>query len=161
MISKDTRPYVTGSIAVARNEPPQMGVAYNATIMAIQVLNEYGEDSPFAITTAIRYAVDNGTDLINLGLGGTGGTQPERSAIEYGAQNDFLVVAAAGNDNAFSPGYRTLFSASQPNVLSVGAHSQSSQLAGFIKTVRGSGAIQVDAPGVVSSEIKDSKIPKF
>ena len=50
-----------------------MGVAYNATIMAVQVLNEYGEDSPFAITTAIRYAVDNGADVINLSLGGMGG----------------------------------------------------------------------------------------
>ena len=56
--------------------------------------------------------------------------------------------AAAGNESAALPSYPAMFSNRLSNVLSVGAHSSSSTLAGFSNRVGGSSAVQVDAPGV-------------
>jgi subtilisin family serine protease len=49
---------------------------------------------------AIVYAVDHGAKIVNLSLGGVGASVLEERAIQYAAEHDVLLVAAAGNEYA-------------------------------------------------------------
>ena len=51
------------------------------------------------IPTAVRWAVDNGADVINMSIGSTSTDWPESwdEAFLYAEENDVVIVAAAGN----------------------------------------------------------------
>jgi subtilisin family serine protease len=139
--------HVAGIIAADDNGFGSTGVAPDATIMPVRVLGNDGSGSAAAVAAGIRYAAQNGADIINLSLGGALSSVIQ-SAIQYAQQLNVLVVVAAGNESASAPSYPARFSASMANVLSVGAHSSSGAIASFSNHVGTSGAVQVDAPGV-------------
>jgi len=139
--------HVAGSIAAEQNGVGATGVAPDAEVMSIKVLNSDGSGFVNSIARGIRYAVDNGAHIINLSLGG-GYSTAIASAIGYAADNDVFVVAAAGNESANVPGNPASLSRSYENVLSVGAYDSNGRIAGFSNGVGNSGAVQVDAPGV-------------
>jgi hypothetical protein len=139
--------HVAGTIAAANDGFGATGVAFDATIMPVRVLDADGMGSIFDVAAGIRYAVDNGADVINLSLGG-GYSSALGSALSYAQQHGVFVVAAAGNGAAAAPAYPAAFSASLTNVLSVGAHDSGDAVASFTNRVGGSGAVQVAAPGV-------------
>jgi subtilisin family serine protease len=85
------------------------GVAPDAKLLAVKVLDEDGSGSFEEIAAGIRWSVDNGADVINLSLGGLPGQQvleltgilPEaKEAIAYAREKGVVVVAAAGNEVA-------------------------------------------------------------
>ncbi|MUP45106.1 peptidase S8 [Gramella sp. BOM4] len=92
--------HVAGIIAANRgNNIGANGVASNAKIMAIRAVpdgDEYDKD----IALGIRYAVDNGAKVINTSFGKYFSPNPEwvYNAIKYAAENDVLIVNAAGNE---------------------------------------------------------------
>ena len=98
--------HVAGTIAaVADNGTGVAGVAPDAKIMPIKVLED-GSGQTEDIAEGIRYAADNGADVINLSLGGLPGTQifsilgldtTTKDAIQYARDKGTLTVAAAGN----------------------------------------------------------------
>ena len=139
--------HVAGTIAAANNGFGATGIAPDATILPVRVLGANGSGSTLDVAAGIRYAADLGADIINLSLGG-GYSRAIDAAIEYAKSLGSLIVAAAGNESSSVPGYPARFSASDNNVISVGAFSSSSRLAGFSNDVGTSGAVQVDAPGV-------------
>lgn len=139
--------HVAGTIAANDDGRGSTGVAPDATIMPVRVLGNDGRGSDAAVAAGIRYAAQNGADIINLSLGGSFSSIIQ-SAIQYAQQRDVLVVTAAGNESAATPSYPGRFSATMANVISVGAHAATNSLAGFSNRVGGSGAVQVDAPGV-------------
>ena len=138
--------HVAGTIAAERNGQGTTGVAYDATILPVKVLNDNGAGSFLAIAQGIRYAVDAGADVINLSLGG-GLTRTVQRAIQYAWANDVLVVAAAGNDAAARPGAPAILSSILPNTLSVGAYDRFDNRSVFSNQVGTSRSVQVDAPG--------------
>ncbi len=84
-----------------------VGVAPKADLLAVSVWIE-GQTSgpnPAGVTVdeqvpdAVRWAVDNGADVINMSLGSTSTAWPESwdQAFLYAEENDVVVVAAAGN----------------------------------------------------------------
>lgn len=93
--------HVSGIIAAQRNNGIGMdGVAQNVEIMTVRAVpngDEYDKD----IALAIRYAVDNGAKVINTSFGKYFSTHPEwvRDAVKYAAENDVLIVNAAGNES--------------------------------------------------------------
>ncbi len=92
--------HVAGIIAAQRNNKVGMnGVADNVEIMVLRAVpdgDEYDKD----IAMAIRYAVDNGAQVINTSFGKYYSPHPEWvwDAIKYAADNDVLIVNAAGNE---------------------------------------------------------------
>ena len=139
--------HVAGSIAAGRNGFGATGIAPDATILPVRVLGANGSGSTRDVAAGIRYAADRGADIINLSLGG-GYSRAIQSAIEYARSLGAFIVAAAGNESAGTPGYPARFSSLYDNVISVGAHDQSNRLARFSNDVGGSGAVQIDGPGV-------------
>jgi len=139
--------HVAGTVAAANNGFGATGVAPNAKILPVRVLGDNGSGRASDVAAGIRYAADLGADIINLSLGG-GYSRAIEAAIEYAGSLGSFIVAAAGNESSPVPGYPARFSASDDNVISVGAYSSSGALAGFSNDVGRSGAVQVDAPGV-------------
>jgi subtilisin family serine protease len=74
-----------------------MGV--HAKIMALNVFGGSSGALTSSIDNAIRYAADNGADVINMSLGGPGKASSTESAINYAISKGVTVVVAAGNDN--------------------------------------------------------------
>ncbi len=92
--------HVAGIIAAERNNGLGVnGVANNVEIMSVRAVpngDEYDKD----IALGIRYAVDNGARIINASFGKAFSPNAEwvYDAIKYAADNDVLIVHAAGND---------------------------------------------------------------
>jgi subtilisin family serine protease len=138
---------VAGTIAAANDGFGSTGVAFDATIMPVRVLDSGGAGSFIDVAAGIRYAVDNGAHVINLSLGGSY-SSAVYSALTYAGEHGVFVAVAAGNDGAATPSYPAAFSAELTNVLSVGAHDANDATAWFSNGVGTSGAVQVAAPGV-------------
>lgn len=101
--------HVAGTIAGADNGWGMIGVAPEATIVAVKVLSEYNGSGLFSwIIEGIIYASDSGADIINMSLGGLNLKRFGRNvahvknainrATTYAYQNGVTVIAAAGND---------------------------------------------------------------
>jgi len=95
--------HVAGTAAaVADNALGVAGVAPQAQIMAVRVLDSDGGGSTSSIASGIAFAANEGAGVINLSLGGPagGGDAAMGDAIAHAAANGAVVVAAAGNDNS-------------------------------------------------------------
>lgn len=90
--------HVAGTIAqVTNNGKGVTGVAYEATLMPVKVLNHFGSGTSADIADAIRWAADNGANVINMSLGGGGRSSVMESAVAYARKKGVTVVCAAGN----------------------------------------------------------------
>ncbi len=74
------------------------GVAPEAKLMAIKVCGNSGICWGDDIAAGIKYASDNGANIISMSLGGDTPDSQILSAIDYAVSKGVLVVAAAGND---------------------------------------------------------------
>jgi type VII secretion-associated serine protease mycosin len=93
--------HVAGIIAaVANNGIGGSGVAPNAKILPIQVLDQAGQGDARDVAAGVRFAADNGARVINLSLGGATESLSLTQAITYANDKGVLVVAAAGNGGA-------------------------------------------------------------
>lgn len=114
----------------------------NVKIMPIRAMDEKGKGYDSDISTAIRFAVDNGADIINLSFIGEGYSQYLTDALNYALANNVLVVVVAGNNGADTANY---FPASEQNVIVVSATDQNDNIASFSNM---GDAIDLSAPGV-------------
>jgi serine protease len=90
--------HVAGTIAQATdNAAGVAGVAFEATLMPVKVLDAFGSGSSAAISDAIRWAADHGAKVINMSLGGGGRSVVMGNAVEYARKKGVVVVCAAGN----------------------------------------------------------------
>lgn len=93
------------------------GIAPDAAVLPVRVLDRNGSGAIATIAAGIRYAADQGAKVINLSLGGAGRSAVLRDAIRYAASKGAVIVAAAGNDG--SPD--KLYPAAYDEVISVGS----------------------------------------
>ena len=99
--------HVAGIIAaVANNGVGVAGVAPEAKIMPVRVLNEEGSGSQADIEAGVRWAVAHGAKVVNMSLGAdviveflTGGTLS--NAVNYAWSHGVIAVISAGNDQLF------------------------------------------------------------
>lgn len=89
--------HVAGIIAMTPGNGGGVGVAYGAKIMCVRAGQANGSFASTDIAKAIKYAADNGADVINMSFGGTGRSYLVKSALQD-AFPSCVLVAAAGND---------------------------------------------------------------
>ena len=95
--------HVAGTAAaVTNNGTGVAGVAPDASLLAVKVLDDEGSGTTPEIVAGITWAADNGADVINLSLGSLPGTQllqqDLHDAVGYAIGRGAVVVAAAGNE---------------------------------------------------------------
>jgi subtilisin family serine protease len=102
--------HVAGIIAASRGNGIGLdGVADNVKIMAIRVVPD-GDERDKDVANGIRYAVDNGANIINMsfGKGYKWDKDVVNEAVLYAQDHNVLLVHAAGNssqDNDITPNY--------------------------------------------------------
>ena len=126
--------HVASTIAQATNNGKGLtGVAYGATVMPIRVLNRQETGTAANIARGIRYAVQNGADVINLSLEfAPAVTKCSQipgvcEALQMAANHHLVVVAAAGNRQRPEPAYP----ARAAKVIAVGASTYRGCLAAY------------------------------
>ncbi len=92
--------HVSGIIAASRKNGVGMdGIADNVRIMTLRAVPD-GDEHDKDIALAIRYAADNGAQVINMSFGKS--FSPEKQwvddAVKYAESKGVLLVHAAGND---------------------------------------------------------------
>ncbi|MCV3216152.1 S8 family serine peptidase [Plectonema radiosum NIES-515] len=138
--------HVSGTIASEKNDFGVTGIAYDAKIMPVKVLNDSGSGSYDAIAQGIRYAADNGANVINLSLGGDYPNSVLESALKYASSKGAIVVMAAGNDSGLQPGYPARYA--NETGIAVGAVDKENNLASFSNLAGFNPLTYVTAPGV-------------
>jgi serine protease len=103
--------HVAGTIGqVTDNQVGVAGMAFNVRLMPVKVISGFWDEyfgSPFigtddVVARGIRYAVDNGADVLNMSIGRTGDEPAPviRDAIDYAVSRGAFVAVAGGNDFA-------------------------------------------------------------
>jgi len=96
-------------LAAARNGQKTLGMAWEATIMALRTddptdCDEDGcKHSTVAIGNALDHAVANGARAINISLGGSDASPALRAAIQRATAAGTIIVIAAGNEGDAEP----------------------------------------------------------
>jgi len=164
--------HVTGIIAAARDNGIGMnGIANNVKVMMVRAVPD-GDEHDKDIANAIRYAVDNGAEVISMSFGKPFSPQKNwvDDAVKYAQSKGVLLVHAAGNDaenvdsaqNFPNPVYRD-DSGVDPDFITVGASGDSSN-GGFTSSFSNYGKKSVDlfAPGVnIYSTLPNDKFGNF
>jgi hypothetical protein len=89
--------HVAGIIAAQNDGEGITGVAPEAKILPLRVLDANGSGYLSDISAAVDYAVSNNADVINMSLGGTANYYLIEEAINRAVAAGVVVVAAAGN----------------------------------------------------------------
>lgn len=113
--------------AVTNNAKGIAGVGFSAKIMNVKVLDDYGSGYTSWIASGIRWAADNGADVINLSLGGGASSTTMKSAVDYAWSKGVVVVAAAGNSSSSS----RFYPAAYENCIAVAATDANDKRAWF------------------------------
>lgn len=127
--------HVCGILA-AKGLKMSKGVVPSCKIIPVRVLGALRKGDSVVgaglidnINTGIKWAVDQGVDVINMSLGikHEGGGLPHEEVIKYALAKGVTIVAASGNDGTkdlYYPG-------ALPGVIAVGAVDMNDQVAGF------------------------------
>jgi subtilisin family serine protease len=88
------------------------GINWNVQLMPVVALGSDGTTTMERLGKAIRYAADNGADVINMSIGGAGWTTDYVEAltpfIAYAYEKGAVIVAAAGNGDLVDGSGRNL-----------------------------------------------------
>lgn len=119
--------FLAGMIAGKTNGTGVAGLAPNARILPVKVLDGEGVGDSSDIARGIIWATDNGADVINMSFGADSTNRVEAEAIDYARGAGVTLIAAAGNEGA----RLTMYPAGYPGVLGVGATDFDNKRASF------------------------------
>jgi len=134
--------------AAANNARGVAGVAPEARIMAVRVLDGDGAGTTATVASGISYAATEGADVINLSLSAAASPadQVMSQAVDIAATHGSVVVAAAGNEGSNNDAVpQTPCVLPQPNLICVASVENDGSLSGFSNF--GPATVDVGAPG--------------
>ena len=129
--------------AAANNDRGIAGLAWNARIMPVKVLDSQGQGVSSDLTCALYWAADQGAQIINISIISFGPSFGMQSALTYAANEGALTFAAAGN--LFEQGNPVTYPAAQEGVIAVGATDKDDSHAWFSSA---GSFVDISAPGV-------------
>jgi len=148
--------HCAGTVGAIDNSTGVLGVAPDVTLHAVKVLDRCGSGSYDDIAEGIRWSADRGHEVQSMSLGGDD-SSAVRDAVQYAADRNVVMVAAAGNDGPCSDcvGYPAAYS----EVIAVSATDRNDDLADFSST---GPEVELAAPGVdVESTVPRSSYDVF
>jgi hypothetical protein len=107
-----------------------IGVAPEADLIVFKCLSDQGSGSSTGIAQGIRWAADQGADVISLSLGGGGSDSMTNQAIDYAFSLGCIVNAAAGN-SGYNGSNTIGWPARYGGCICCGAYQASGQIANF------------------------------
>jgi len=148
---------VAGEIAANLDTTGIVGIAYSAQLLVAKVVRPDGNIPLQAEADAIRWAADQGAQVVNLSLGGVRDpghpatdsySQLEADAVAYAVRKGALVVAAVGNSDEApqTPWPYASYPAALPHVLGVAALGRAGNVPDF--SDRDPTFVDLSAPGV-------------
>jgi thermitase len=137
--------HVAGTVAAAENGVGVVGVAPEASVIPLRVLDSAGRGWGSDVAAAFDWAGDRGVRIVNASLGADGITTAERQAIRDHPGTLYVVAAGNDGDNVdVAPHYPCSYA--EANVLCVGATNADDAIASFSNY--GGTAVDLFAPGV-------------
>jgi subtilisin family serine protease len=136
--------------AIGNNNVGVTGVSWNSKIMPIHSVNEFDWGTFEDIADGIKYAADNGADVISMSFCNYTYSPLVNDAVDYAYNKGVVLVAAAGNEGTSSEAYPAAYD----NVIAVAATDNTDSRMdvirwGFIELVSNYGPwVDVAAPGV-------------
>ena len=110
--------HVSGIICAENNNIGMVGVAPDAKVIPVKVLDSHGNGDLATVAEGIRWAADNGADIIAMSLGAPSPLQNIRKAIQYAESKGIPTFVAAGN---MGKSKELLYPANYPETISVGS----------------------------------------
>ena len=123
--------HVTGIICADNDNIGMVGVAPKAKIVPVKVLNGAGDGSLLDVAKGIRWAGDQGVDLICMSLGAPRPVQQVRKAIQHVAKKGIPCFVAAGNAGKTK---EVFYPAAYPETIAIGSIDESLTRSGFSNT---------------------------
>src|SRR5206468_195405 len=72
------------------------GAAWNCRVMPLKIFTDDGTTNTFLVAAALRYAADNGADVVNMSFSIGIASDTVRAAVAYALTRACILVAAAG-----------------------------------------------------------------
>jgi len=138
--------FVAGVIAQTTNNAFGVaGIAFNASIMPLRILDTEGIGTTADLAEAIVFATLNGASVINMSLGGPDPSQAEQEAIQFAYRSGVAMVASSGNERDDpNPPEDVDYPARYKEVLAVGATDYNNKISYYSN---GGEGLDVVAPG--------------
>jgi subtilisin len=105
--------------------------AFEADLIVGKVLSDSGSGGSNGIAAGIRWAADNGANVISMSLGGGSAYGPTRDAIQYAMEKYGTVVCAAAGNAGYNGRNTVGYPAKFPGALCIGATQANGSIAGF------------------------------
>jgi subtilisin family serine protease len=120
--------HAAGILAANDNNFGVVGVAPDCKIMPIKILNSYGQGKMEHVAEGIKFAADNGADIINMSIGCRNPVPIVLDAINYANSKNVVCFVAAGNAGSTN---QLLYPAAYSECISIGAVDENSMRASF------------------------------
>jgi subtilisin len=138
--------HCAGIVAAEDNEIGVVGVAPEAVLYAVKVLDSSGSGYFTDIIAGIQWAIENDMQVISMSLGADIGSASLEEACNNAYASGIVVVAAAGNDgNPRGKGDNVDYPARYESVIAIAATDSYDKRASWSSTGPG---VELAAPGV-------------
>ncbi len=137
--------HVAGIVAAVDNDIGVIGVAPQARLYGVKVLDKRGRGYLSDVILGVQWAIANDMQVINLSLGTSSDIQSLHDAVDAAYAEGIVVVAAAGNSGDTDPDNDVIYPARYASVIAVAATDDTDTRASWSSD---GPEVELAAPGV-------------
>lgn len=137
--------HCAGIVAAVDNDIGVIGVAPQAYLYGVKVLDRRGSGYVSDVILGIQWSIDNGMQVINMSLGTSSDVQSLHDACNAAEAAGIVVIAAAGNSGDTDPDSDVIYPAKYDSVIAVAATDDTDTRASWSSD---GPEVELAAPGV-------------